>query len=132
MIQELPLAADCESDSASDEEILFREERSGEVREVREDEASGANPSQAGSLEKLGIKWTWKWMEYHWATCMYVYVYIYIYICVYIYIYYKLFCLEYDWYNGNMLWNIDPTSTVWVCLKVADACYSQKTKSCLF
>ena len=72
-IQELPLAADCESDSASDEEILFREERSGEVRE---DEPSGANPSQAGSLEKVGIKWTLKWMEYHWATCIYIYIYI--------------------------------------------------------
>lgn len=53
--QELPLAADCESDSA-DEEILFREEPSGEVREVREvreDEASGANPSQVSLQEVL-------------------------------------------------------------------------------
>jgi len=40
--QELPLAADCESDSASDEEILWRDEPSGEV-EVRQ-EPSGANP----------------------------------------------------------------------------------------
>ena len=84
-----------------------------------------------------------KWMEYHWATCMYIlYIYIYIHIYIYniyiyiiyiyIYKYYKLFCLGDDWYNGNMLWNIDPPSTVWVCLKVADACYSQKAKSCLF